>query len=142
MEWVARTPTHDVGNPGCGLKTRRSSGLPIPHNLQTKEKCMKPILVVVVRNGAGETIAELSLEERPRSVPRENGSRYNEDRVTEAQRRMLFRLAASIGFEGERAREYVDRRLGPGADRRAASRLIDDLQDEMKRGNGGRDATP
>ena len=58
------------------------------------------------------------------------------DDITDAQRRLLFRLAARLGFEGEAARSYVDRRLGSPKDRRAASRLIDELQEEAKRDIG------
>jgi hypothetical protein len=99
---------------------------------------MKALLNLIIRNGRGETIAELALE--PISQTPDPGERRPADFiVTEAQRRLLFRLAARLGFEGDRARDYVDRRLGPDPDKRAASRLIDELQDEVKRSNGGRD---
>jgi hypothetical protein len=102
---------------------------------------MKPILILTIRNGRGDTIAELSLEERAgRPAERHERSTAIEHAISDPQRRMLFRLAARLGFEGDRARDYVERRLGPDPDRRTASRLIDDLQDEVKRNNGGRDA--
>lgn len=103
---------------------------------------MRPILDLIIKNGRGETVAELSLQERAsssREHPREPTRPRNSDwSVTEPQRRMLFRLAASLGYEGDVAREYIDRRLGSDPDRRAASQLIDDLQLEVKR-SGVRD---
>jgi len=97
---------------------------------------MKALLHLVIRNGRGETIAELALE--PQSATQEHERRSLESSVSDAQRRMLFRLAAQLGFEGDPAREYIERRLGASPDKRTASRLIDDLQDELRRGTGGR----
>ena len=83
--------------------------------------------------------AALQPESRAQHNNRTGGREPFDTRVSEAQRRLLFRLASRLGYEGEPAREYIDRRLGAEPDKRAASRLIDDLQDEIKRSNGGRD---
>ncbi len=115
------------------------------------------ILTLTIRNAAGDLVGELALEERaamtgapahappyaprPAHVPTHAPHLQDDHAITEAQRRMLFRLTAKLGFEGESARTYVDRRLGPDKDRRSASRLIDELKDELRRNdNGGRDA--
>ena len=103
-------------------------------------------LTLTIRNARGEVVGEIALED---TLPRQpenrtqrggrTGGENNDTRVTEAQRRLLFRLASRLGYEGEAARQYIDRRLGNEPDKRAASRLIDDFQDEIKRSDGGRD---
>lgn len=54
---------------------------------------------------------------------------------TDAQKRMIYRLAQQLGYEDEAARKFITAtlRLAPGATpgRRAASRLIDTLKDQI-----------
>lgn len=105
------------------------------------------LLTLTLRNARGEVVGEIALEDSPGGQSNRHaqhnsqtgGRDPHDNRVTEAQRRLLFRLAARLGYESEAARQYIGRRLGPEPDKRAASRLIDDLQDELKRTAGGRD---
>lgn len=60
---------------------------------------------------------------------------------SDAQRRLLWRLALAMGFEGEAAQAFLTERLGIRGDRaptkREASKLIDQLEADVRRkGNG------
>ncbi|MCZ7679793.1 MAG: hypothetical protein M5U28_13930 [Sandaracinaceae bacterium] len=54
---------------------------------------------------------------------------------TDAQKRMVYRLVHQLGYEGDAARNFIATtlRLQPGETpgRRAASRLIDSLKDQL-----------
>ena len=95
----------------------------------------KTLLTLTVRNATGAVVGQISLDETAADNSGPDTSARADD-ITDAQRRLLFRLAARLGFEGQSARDYIDRRLDAPKDKRAASRLIDDLQEEAKRGNG------
>jgi hypothetical protein len=66
---------------------------------------------------------------------------------TDAQKRMVYRLAHQLGYEGDAARNFiaVTLRLQPGQPpgRKEASRLIDTLKDQLgPHGNGARREAP
>ena len=70
-----------------------------------------------------------------------NDSVDNSGPCSDAQRRLLWRLALALGYEGEAASAFLGDRLGIRGDRvptkREASRLIDQLEAEVRRqGNG------
>ena len=96
----------------------------------------KNLLTLTIKNSTGVTVGQISLDEVAADNPGPD-SHSRADDVTDAQRRLLFRLVAKLGYESQAARDYVDRRLGPTKDRRAASRLIDELQEEVRREIGG-----
>ncbi len=113
----------------------------------------KEVLVLKIRNAKGLVIGEVALEEPdapvakpPRVVSRQQSLPEHDDRqetkpVTDAQRRMLYRLALKLGHQGDAAREFIESRLaafGNGKpDRKTASYLIDKLQGEVKNNEGG-----
>ena len=85
---------------------------------------------------------------RPAVAPAGSGEARNEVQgadtsgpCSDAQRRLLWRLALALGHEGEAASAFLGERLGIRGDRvptkREASRLIDQLEAEVRRqGNG------
>jgi|WetSurMetagenome_2_1015567.scaffolds.fasta_scaffold1419569_1 hypothetical protein len=117
----------------------------------------KEVLVLKIRNANGEIIGEIALEEpdgfasctraKPAHSKQQSTYEYDDSRefkpVTDAQKRMLFRLALKLGHQGDAAREFIESRLsafGNGKpDCKTASYLIDKLQNEVKKAddNGG-----
>jgi hypothetical protein len=116
----------------------------------------KTLMILKIRNSAGATIGEIALEEpdgpspaikpprvstRQQNLPDYDDS-FEAKPVTDAQKRMLYRLALKLGHQGDAAREFIESRLsafGNGKpDRKTASYLIDKLQGEVKNnGDGG-----
>jgi hypothetical protein len=95
------------------------------------------LLTLTIRNANGATVGHISLEQAAEDAhEHEHRTSARAEEITEAQRRMLCRLASRLGYEGNAAREYIERRLETPKDRRAASRLIDVLQEETNRSNG------
>jgi len=80
---------------------------------------------------------ELDEEPSPAPVARPD------DPMTDAQRRMLWRQALALGHEGEDAARFIREQLGleegEKGGKRAASRLIDQLEQQLRhRGNASR----
>lgn len=114
----------------------------------------KEIFVIKIRNTEGVVVGEIALEEpdsRASSAKertplfRQYGGEDTDSKpITDAQRRMMFRLALKLGHQGDEARKFIEGRLaayGNGKpDRKTASALIDKLQIETGNGNarGGR----
>ena len=114
---------------------------------------MRQLFVVKIRNTEGVIVGEISLEEpenrssgykdRAPSFRQHSTSDEMEAKpITDAQRRMLYRLALKLGHQGDAARQFIESRLaafGNGnPDRKTASHLIDKLQTETGNGNDKR----
>lgn len=87
-----------------------------------------------------------SYDEAPRrpfrhEAPSRSRNGRGGDTMTEPQRRMLWRQAMKLGYKGDDASSFLAERLGVDDGRRAtkrdASRLIDQLEAELQRGEFG-----
>lgn len=94
-------------------------------------------------------VGTVSLEElggddevdEPESAPRTTvNDNYGSGYMSEPQRRILFRIASQMGVEGDDVTPFLAERLGIRDGRmptkREASRLIDELDAELRRGSG------
>lgn len=94
----------------------------------------EPICTLIVE---AEALQEES--PKPQQPPRNDG---NVEKMTEPQRRYLFRLLASQGVEGQAAEEHLKdyfkvKRVGD-VPKEAASQLIDQMVKDQKEAGDGR----
>lgn len=69
---------------------------------------------------------------------------FGTSRMSDAQRRMIYRLAFQLGHNGDAARDLIKHKLGSDPTKERASSLIDELQAQVRRkadNGGGREAS-
>lgn len=89
---------------------------------------------ILVLNDEGKSLGGVDL---PIGGKVNGGNGKSEERMTDAQRRYLFRLLSETGFEGEKAKEYILMTLGlkevKEVTKAQASSIIEKLKEEAKK---------
>jgi len=114
----------------------------ITENLLSEEDTNPPRSQPALGENGTRPKADPPLAEKPENGEMKNQSKSN-DSMTDSQKRYLFRILAAHGKEGEEAHEELKRlfqvKTLKEVTRLDASKAIEELLDEEKRGNGGDD---